>query len=331
MRTRRASWVPAVALLLAAGLGFGLIAGFFGARVQAFDSLAHFRAHAALALLLVGIVLLGLRFRAAGMASIVTAGLGLFSLYPYILPPGAAAGGGRAGAPRYSLLQMNLRYDAPDKAAALGIVGAVSPDVITVQEMTRDWQRALEALGDRYPYQYYCAPPNGDGDVAILSRRPFTEGDEGVCVTRSGFAAKQVDFNGTAVTIASEHLNWPWPSGQWDQIRFLVPTLATLPEPVLIAGDFNAAPWSAAVGTYAGLTRTRIVPGIGPTWMTALLPPASARYAGLFIDNVLASDAVQILGIRKPGATTSDHLPVLVTFTLPFASATPPKVQTVTR
>lgn len=328
--SRRRALVGGIALFLAIGLAFGILAGFFGDRVRFFDTLAHLRAHASGALVLAGAALLWSRLWAAGLASLAAAALGLATVAPYLLPA-AAVEAAATDAPRYTLLQMNLRFDAPDKGATLRLIGERLPDVVTVQEMTRGWRAAFETLSDRYPYQYYCAPPEFGGDAAILSRRPFADGDKGVCDIRAGFAAKRIDFNGMQLVVGSQHLRWPWPGGQWRQIERVAPTLALLGNPLIIAGDFNTAPWSAAMRALAAAGGTRIVKGIGPTWFPTPLPAAIGRHFGLPIDNVLASDGVEILAVTRPAATTSDHLPVLVTFTLRFARPDEPRVQTVRR
>ena len=322
--------VGGTALFAAVCLGFGILAGFFGDRVYLFDTAAHFRAHAAVLLFLVAIVLVWSRLWAAALASVVASLLGLATVYPYMLPlPERSVAA--ANAPRYTLLQMNLRYDAPDMAETLRLIGTLSPDVVTVQEMTGGWKRAFDTIIARYPYQFYCARPNGNGDAAILSRRPFAEDDAGVCDPVAAFAAKRIVFNGLQVIVGSQHLRWPWPGRQWAQVTRLAPTLARLGDPLVIAGDFNATPWSAAMRTMAANSGTRITPGIGPTWFVKFLPSELARLVGLPIDNVLTSAGIELIKVERTAATTSDHLPVLFTFTLPFANPAEPTVQTVQR
>ena len=68
------------------------------------------------------------------------------------------------------------------------------------------------------------------------------------------------------------------------------------------------------VQSYADATGTKPVTGIGPTWMYRRLPASLARYVGLPIDNVLASDGITALATERLAPTASDHLPVLVRF-----------------
>lgn len=317
-------WTAAIVLGAAMALSFALLAGFFGDAVPLFDTASHFRAHFALLLVLVAVLLARCGLWAAGLASLVVAAFGLYSVYPYLAPRPAIVP--PQGVSHYTLLQMNLRYDAPDKAAALRLVGRLSPDLVTLEEVTPAWRESFSAVESRYPFHFYCSSLR-EGTVAILSRRPFDPDDPGYCNTIEGFAARTVDLNGVKIVIGAEHLRWPWPGRQWRQISSLAPVLARLEHPLLIAGDFNGAPWSAAVRSYAAISGTHIMRGIGPSWIQQLLPPALARYFGLPIDNVLASYGVSVLNVQRAEATSSDHLPVLVTFSLPFSRPVEPPVQ----
>lgn len=125
---RRVSRAFAQALALAAALAFA--SGYFGGIVPFFDTLAHFRAHLAALLLLAGLALLVIRPVTAGLAAIILGAFGFFSVYPAMLPAAslASAPGGTA---RYTLLQMNLRWSATDRTAAIRLIGELSPDVVT--------------------------------------------------------------------------------------------------------------------------------------------------------------------------------------------------------
>nr|WP_232845708.1 endonuclease/exonuclease/phosphatase family protein [Aurantimonas marina] len=212
---------------------------------------------------------------------------------------------------------MNLRWSATDRTAAIRLIGELSPDVVTLQEARKKWRPLLQSLSARYPYRFDCTGPRAYFDVVILSRRPFATDEPGDCDRPGTFASRTVDFNGQALTIATQHLTWPWPGGQWRQLERLqdrLRRLRRLGTPVLIAGDFNAAPWSAALRTYAAASGTGIVPNVGPSWLFRPLTGWLAPYAGLPIDNVLVSPGVKIISVGRQPATGSDHLPLLVTF-----------------
>ncbi|MBB4004258.1 endonuclease/exonuclease/phosphatase family protein [Aurantimonas endophytica] len=318
-------------LLLALSLvaALALTAGFFGDVVPFFDSLAHFRAHLAVLLLVTGMLLMATRAMAAGLAAGMIGGLGLITVAPFVFPASVPARADETAT--YTLLQMNLRWNAANREAALRLVGRVQPDVITLEEAGEEWRPLLAALEARYPYRFDCGEPSSFGKLVLLSRRGFVPGDSGTCNAYDGFLSRTISFNGNPVTLAIQHLRWPWPGRQWQQIDRLGSTVRELTAPTLIAGDFNATPWSAALRRYAASAGTSIVPHVGPTWLPWPLTPWLAPYAGLPIDNVLVSEGIDILGVERQDATGSDHLPVLVTFAVPPAGTVEPAVDTAAR
>lgn len=297
--------------------------GFFGSSVEAFDSVGHFRAHLSVVVLVLALLSLAIRRPMAAVIGLVAAGVGLVTTLPFLLPPSGTAEPS-AGTPVYSMLQMNLRFNAPDRSPALRVIADTRPDVVTLQEVTDDWRGAFEALKAVYPYQAFCGS-YGVGGSGILSRRPFLPSSGlDVCEPKDGLVARSVDFNGQAVTLAALHLEWPWPHKHWQQIARLRSILPDLSKPVLLGGDFNAVPWSAAVTTLAGAGGLSVMRGIGPSWMNYDFPALPARWFGLPIDNVLASPEIAVLSIGTLAPTQSDHLPVLVRFTVARPAAPPP-------
>ena len=313
-----------------------LACGFFGAVVPFFDTMAQFRAHFSILLMVAGLALILVRPRLLGGIAVLAGLAGFILVVPYLLPGAPAPlvavsdASNAVPAARYTLLQMNLRKDASDKASAIRLIGALSPDVLTLEEASAPWERVLAPLSQLYPYRYGCTSPNAFNDALILSKRPFVAGDPGECSGDHRFARRSVDFNGTAVEIVAQHLRWPWPGSQWRQIenttRPQLEILKTLDRPVLLAGDFNSAPWSAAIKRYAELGGLTVVDGIGPSWFFNPFTPWIAPYAGLPIDNVMHSGAIKIISVERQAATDSDHLPILVTFALPGAGRARPQM-----
>ncbi|MEX6505590.1 endonuclease/exonuclease/phosphatase family protein [Jiella sp. M17.18] len=296
-------------------------AGFFGDTVPFFDTLGQFRAHAAVLLALCGLVLVFARLALPGLVAIALATFAALSVAPFYLPSHTARPA-PLGAPRFTLLQMNLMWNAPEPEAAIRLIGALSPDVVTLEEATGQWPRLLDQIAARYPYRFACKDPHGNFDATILSRRPFVADEPGRCGRFGRFAARKVEFGGEAVTVAAVHMRWPWPGGQWTHLAQLQDSLRTFAGPTIVAGDFNGTPWSAELHRVAALTHTQIVPHIGPTWLVQPLTAFLAPYAGLPIDNVLVSHDVDVLDVERQPATSSDHLPLLVTFALPAPEPT---------
>ena len=178
------------------------------------------------------------------------------------------------------------------------------------------WATELGYIASAYPYRILCDYPNGVFGVALLSRRPFAAGTEPHCEPRGAMATATVDFGGTPVDVAAIHLSWPWPKEQYWQIGELTKTLTSLGETAIMAGDCNAVPWSAAVRRVASLGGLTVMPSAGPTWIHRTLPDFLRRYAGLPIDQVFSKGGVTILSSTRLEDTGSDHLPVMVEFSL---------------
>jgi endonuclease/exonuclease/phosphatase (EEP) superfamily protein YafD len=325
--TRRTAALFLVLRLLALGAVLAVALGFLGGYARPLDSFSHFRAHLAVGLALLAALLLARRLWIDAALSIVALGAALATVLPLSIPPSSQ---GEDGRPSYTLLQMNLRWNAPEPVEAIRRIAEARPDVVTLQEMTPQWRAALAPLAETYPFQLHCEGADGFfGDSALLSRRPFVPLAETVCDGRNSFVAARIDFNGVPVTVASHHQLWPWPAGQWRRLDRLEPTLRALTGPTLIAGDFNAAPWSALLATYARMTETQVVPGVRPTWLFDSLPGEWARWGGLPIDNLLASPEIHVVQVERMAATTSDHLPVLVRFQIAYTPDDGPLTQMV--
>lgn len=297
-----------------------LALGFFGRWHPAFDSLTHFRAHLAVVMIVATPVLFFAAMRPQALFALVFGLSALSTTTTGGILPGLGSVQA-AFAPRnddqaiYRLLQMNLRFDNAEPGKVLSLVGSTQPDVMTFDEVSAMWAERLQPLFAAYPYHVLCPYPNGIFGVAILSRRPFAEGSEPHCADRGAFAVAKVDFGGRQADIAAIHLGWPWPFGQMQQIGRLTPSLTSLGETALLAGDLNATPWSntvATVGTIAGAAR---VPLNGATWQHHRLPDM-LRFAGLPIDHVFTRGGVMVHSIARLEPAGSDHLPVLVEFSL---------------
>lgn len=296
-----------------------LVAGFFGFLHPAFDSFAHFRVHLAVLMALCALPLLATSFRlqaAVALLFAVAAFVTTSNTLPRLWQVQAAYEATPGDQMVYRLLQMNLRFDNPTPKKVLSLIGRTNPDVITLDEVSGMWTTELGYITSAYPYRILCPYPNGVFGVALLSRRPFAAGTEPFCERRGAMAIAKVDFGGIGVDVAAIHLSWPWPREQAWQIGELSEPLASLGETAIMAGDCNAAPWSAAVRRVASLGQLTVMPSAGPTWIYIKLPDFLRRFVGLPIDQVFSKGAVVIHSAARLEETGSDHLPVLVEFSL---------------
>jgi endonuclease/exonuclease/phosphatase (EEP) superfamily protein YafD len=298
-------------------LSLPLLAGFFSRLHPAFDSFAHFRIHLAALMALAALLLLASRlFLEGAVALALSIGAVATTSAAIELPLlGSTRAQASAGEPVYRLLQLNLLYDNPEPNRVLSLIGRIRPDVVTLNEVSLMWQDKLELLASAYPYRILCPFPNGRWGVAILSSRPFVQGEEAQCYERGSLAVAPIDFGGRPVDVATLPLGWPWPFHQPRQLAALATPLASLADTALLAGDMNATPWSATVSRVSALGGLELMRSVGPTWLSKHLPQFM-WFAGLPIDQVFQR-GVTIHGARKLEAAGSDHLPILVEFSLP--------------
>lgn len=309
------------ALALPLALSLPLVAGFFGAWHPALDSMAHFRAHLAVAVAVAALPGLLLGYWKEAAMSIVLAAATFATLSHGAPLPGlgtvdAAAGPAQDGRAAYRLLQLNLRFDNATPEKVLSLIGRSRPDVITLDEVSEPWIAYLDRIAAAYPYRVLCDGESSVGTVALLSRRPFAVGETGRCSEEGDLATARIDFGGRVVTVAALHLKWPWPSKQPKQIDALTVPLSELGTTALLAGDLNATPWSHAVARIAEAGGLRQVSGSTPTWFYRQLPTSWRQWVGLPIDHVFSKGDVAVRTVRILEDVGSDHAPLLAEFTL---------------
>ncbi|MDR0253317.1 MAG: endonuclease/exonuclease/phosphatase family protein [Brucellaceae bacterium] len=306
-------------------LSVPLVLGFFGRVHPAFDSFAHFRAHIAAVMAIGGILLLFTSLRREA-AMVTLLGLSAFSTtvnWAGYSQPATAQDGNAT----YRLMQINLLQNNPDPKALLQAVARNQPDIITYQEGSENWQPWLKTLEGTYPYRHQCGSLPKKWGVGILSRRPFADFGAPICTGDGVLATALINLGGTNVLVSSLHQSWPWPYKQPQQFEMLRPALEPMANahgvPVIIAGDFNATSWSYNLRQYEMLTDTKRIAGLGPTWLTINLPGILRPWIGLPIDHILINDTVTKLRIRTGDPVSSDHLPVLLEFTVPAPVSEP--------
>lgn len=301
-------------------LSVPLVAGFLNGVHPAFDSMAHFRLHLAVLLALAALPLLVSRWRAhAALALLLAAGAGLSARGAPELGIGPVHAGFRERQPEahsYRLLHLNLRFDHREPERVLDLLAEVKPDFVLFNEVSEMWAGRLRGLLNAYPYQLRCGRREQVGGVALLSRLPFSPERMNRCADDGAMAMATLDLDGRLVDLAALHLEWPWPYGQHAQIAELSPLLQTLGANAILAGDLNAAPWSDAAGRVAAAGRLTPMQPVGPTWLVRWLPSALRPWMGLPIDQVYAKGDVVLHSGRALNDAGSDHLPVLVEFSL---------------
>ncbi len=304
-----------------------LFASLFTAFHPLFDSLADIRIPLAFFTILLAFPLVFTKLRQQAVFPIifVAALIGLS-----LNDGGVSPTSGMLESPTLKLLQANLRFDNQTPEKLLALIEKEKPDIITVQEASAKWRNFfqnndLKIIG--------CMADNdraGTTGVILsdkfLSRYGFSNSPIVTCynaTTTRGYVAKiklQRD-NPThpPLEIVSVHLAWPWPFGQNLQLNEL--ETGAFKNDIehkfsqrIVAGDFNSVSWSNTVSRMERLTGTSHVSGIGPTWLSYNFSAPLRPYFGLPIDQILLSQNINLINVKRLSSFGSDHLPVLAEF-----------------
>ncbi|MDG1737087.1 MAG: endonuclease/exonuclease/phosphatase family protein [Paracoccaceae bacterium] len=194
-----------------------------------------------------------------------------------------------------TVYQKNLLHLNDSTPRVLRDIKQVSPDVLTVQELTNkaqlEWQNALTG----YATLQFCPNKWGYG-AAVISKWQTISGS-GFCQFNGRLAGIKVQSASGPLWLVSLHLHWPWPYEQAWQVPEIVETLKRLDGPIVVGGDFNNLPWSGAVNDISEAARGRRAGGVEATFVYSGIP--------LAIDNVIAPSGGVVETRPK---FSSDHL-----------------------
>jgi endonuclease/exonuclease/phosphatase (EEP) superfamily protein YafD len=222
-----------------------------------------------------------------------------------------------------TVMTYNVEYNNPDPKATIDAIAAADADVVLLQEITRDWQRALDArLADRYPHRVFRLHARGPGGMAVLSKRAIAK-EQIIPSPVYAFAQRlEIDAPFGTVQILNVHLRPAIDRGSWIRGYFTTPPLrereiATFWKqlrhdlPTMVAGDFNEDPRGGAVAFLARHGLARVAANGPSTWHYV----AHGRdVLALDIDHFTLDRALAARGEAKViDAGTSDHKPVVIT------------------
>jgi endonuclease/exonuclease/phosphatase (EEP) superfamily protein YafD len=269
------AFVLVAAVLVVAASGPLLIPG------QPLLQTLRFHLAGGLVLLVVALFIVGARWRGVAFALLaaVSLGQGAWIIYgqqqaraPLAEAPTAAA---------FDLMSFNILIYNRNGAAIADMILARSPDVVFLFEAAPIFDE-LPRLAETYPYRAACER-EGTCDILMLSKTPL----EDVAIrslsefspNRTIFAVSEI--GGQRVNLVAVHMTKPYfdfaAEGEaWTLARYL----ERLTGPVVMAGDFNAAPWSRNMQRLAANADLVHAPGYPATW------PMEAGPLGVPIDNV---------------------------------------------
>ncbi|MDJ0514237.1 MAG: endonuclease/exonuclease/phosphatase family protein [Methyloceanibacter sp.] len=187
-------------------------------------------------------------------------------------------------------------------------------DVVVLEEIRWQHEDFLQQMQKAYPYQ------SGKHGLVILSKHPILDKgrldrpDEPYWRSLIVNWAR-LNVNGHDVEVVGVHLARPfYPHRQQTDFENLTWFLRSRTGPVIVAGDFNAAPWTQKFHGLTAATGLKRLNTLTPTW------PVRWRNLPLLpllpIDNILISSELAMIDLTVAGRLESDHLPVVADLAL---------------
>jgi len=267
------------------------------------------------AVLLLGAALIRHR-RLALIGALVLAFFGLSVMGPLLEPRAEAAAG--PGTP-LRLTTLNVYYVNLDTQPTLDYIARAQPDVAVFEETLRHWPAALEPLRRDMPYVASITPDvSYYKGLMLFSRWPFLDIRYERPVPRYlPVMIARIAVRDAVVTVIAVHPPHPTSPFYAETRRLYMKAVAEAAVrtkgPVVVAGDFNATPWSQpyrALRDDAALTDA----AARRPWLTTW--PVWFPGPGLQIDHVLVNRGVLVRRLERGPSVGSDHYPLTADLTI---------------
>lgn len=220
---------------------------------------------------------------------------------------------------RYRAIFANVLYKNNDTSRFIQLIEKERPDFFVIAESTQRWRDGLRKLEREYRYNYGRNDDSGWG-IALYSRIPPCQVTfDFYSDLRLPMLGARLTVNGRRLWVLGKHIIAPTNHTNTiirsAQLKSMKRYLASIQpgEEIMLMGDFNMTRWSPfyrALIRDSGLRNTLDGFGFLPTW-PAGFPPIFAE-----IDHCLVSRNVRVLDRRSGPRIGSDHLPIIVDFTL---------------
>jgi endonuclease/exonuclease/phosphatase (EEP) superfamily protein YafD len=203
--------------------------------------------------------------------------------------------------PALDIISFNILHYNKQGAVAFEYLKNSGADVLVIPESSplREFQAQLEQV---YPYKLGCG--EDICELMIFSKHPFLKADENRFPWGlNRLSTATINFHGKDVRIIATHLTKSFFSDL--RIRELQQIVRIMREdntPYVLAGDFNATPWSPEIQRMLGRTHTFLIDHIIGTW------PVELGHFGLPIDHIMISKGIAPLSYDAlPSAFGSNH------------------------
>lgn len=290
---------------------FSLVTSFPSAH-RNIELFSHFRLQYLAASLLLWLVFTALRSPAYSVVLITAVALNASYVLPWYFGAKASEAAGVI-----KLMQVNVLSRNEQRERLLQLIEIEQPDVVFLQEVSLQWIDATQMLQQDYPY-HYAEPRIGNFGIAVFSRLPF-ESVTHVDSPPLGYPTlvARLTIDGKSLTLINTHPTVPLTRSGFEARNEHLQSVAELARDVsgavILSGDFNTSVWTPVYRNLEESTGLRNASrgfGILPTWPTFL------PFAMIPIDHALVSDDIRVIETRRGGRLGSDHLPLIVTFSI---------------
>jgi endonuclease/exonuclease/phosphatase (EEP) superfamily protein YafD len=270
--------------------------------------LAHFRPHLAAAsvLCLVTVAVIDLPDGARPVVPLIALLSLLVNLWQMVraTPRGTPVADGTC----LRLAFANVLRPNDDERRVIDWVQCERVDILVVAEALGPWRQRLEVLTAELPF----VVRSRIGDVAVYSRHPIA-GEPRHLFPIVGHAVA-VEIAG--LTVIGVHTASPEDAAQSAACDRLIEMVGDeverLAGPVVVMGDFNAAPWTAPVMRLIARTGLRYGPG---AWIGSFPAELGGRtfptWVGVPIDLLLAGRGATVVSRAHGPRIGSDHWPII--------------------
>lgn len=297
-----------IALLLAT------LAGFLAPLEPRFDLVNHFRLHLITAA--AGLLVLCTLARAwplARLAGVLLVFNMALAVPAFVLSAERADG----AAASFKILTFNIGAVMPDNAKIEAMLRAQDADLVLLLEVEPPVTDMVARLRDIYPYESNCVE-SLSCRLVLLSKRPLRAART---VERRDKAPPYIDahleLDGKIVQFYGVHMARPF-ARDWhrDEIDWVINRANATSSPLIVAGDFNATPWSwslTRLQLQTGLERHRTLGANWPVRLRSLPVP----FPQLLIDHILTRGDLRTVDAAIGPDLGSDHLPFILQLKVP--------------
>ena len=274
-----------------------------------FDLISHFRVQYIVLLIPAFFVAIAIKRTKSLLVICLALAIHSYAVTMSVLPtPVSSAFSGDAKGVDIKVLSSNLLLENTNYDAQLRLIETVEPDVISFQEYTYAWHEVLTKRLADYPY-HMAKPTNGSFGIALFSKHPIVSGGVSLLMPNSTYIADvTIEVGEKKIRVIGVHPPPPSSKRMYTMRNDLLLSLAQLSAnhdgALIMAGDFNATPWTSHFSNllYDGkLRHARAGVGIRASW------PANTIPFGIPIDHILVNKHLSVKSFSAAKINGSDH------------------------